>query len=405
MLEKLKTKCNSQLSKINPLHRNALRYALIAYLFLRITTSVFIILGILLFPAEPLPENDPAKYQVTLNDQSPFEYYLLEPWYRWDTAFYLGIAEDGYEANLTSTVWPPLYPWLIALFSLVFKPPMLAALIVSNLAAIFAFYGFYLYVAEIWSEDTARKALFFLVLFPTSFYFVAGYTESIFLLFSISSMLFARKKNWILAGLTAALAVLTRNQGLLLAAPIAIEWWLSEKDRLHWRSFMQLALGVVPLILAFCGYATYVHWGLGADWPWRTLETAWKLHWGLPWEGLIGNIEIILGLRSDRLFLIPIHCADVLAFVITVFALINLRKKMPLPLQIYSWLMVILIFSKIDNINVLVSSSRYILAIFPIFVALAENIKQKYAKLSWFALSLVAQLFFVIVFYWRGWVA
>lgn len=82
MLEKLKTKCNSQLSKINPLHRNALRYALIAYLFLRITTSVFIILGILLFPAEPLPENDPAKYQVTLNDQSPFEYYLLEPWYR-----------------------------------------------------------------------------------------------------------------------------------------------------------------------------------------------------------------------------------------------------------------------------------------------------------------------------------
>src|SRR5215216_42523 len=44
---------------------------------------------------------------------------LLGSWLRWDTNCYLLIAETGYTVHAGLTVWPPLYPLLIRLFSFV----------------------------------------------------------------------------------------------------------------------------------------------------------------------------------------------------------------------------------------------------------------------------------------------
>ena len=68
----------------------------------------------------------------------------------------------------------------------------------------------------------ARRALWCLVLFPTSFFLHAIYPEAVFLLFAALCLLASRRHHWIIAGILGLLASLTRSQGFLLIVPMAI---------------------------------------------------------------------------------------------------------------------------------------------------------------------------------------
>ena len=50
---------------------------------------------------------------ITLPDWGRVSQLLINPWFRWDTGWYLKIAAVGYDLKDGSTVFPPLYPLLI----------------------------------------------------------------------------------------------------------------------------------------------------------------------------------------------------------------------------------------------------------------------------------------------------
>jgi hypothetical protein len=112
---------------------------------------------------------DPPPSQFVLGIP-PLSRLFLLPWYRWDTLRYLQIARYGYIADLSNTVWPPLYPLLIRAAVYIFPDLILAALVVSSPAALVAFYLLYLLVAENWDEALASKVLLFTASFPTAFF-------------------------------------------------------------------------------------------------------------------------------------------------------------------------------------------------------------------------------------------
>ena len=76
---------------------------------------------------------------------------------------------------------------------------------------------------EGWSAHTARTTILLIAIFPTAFFFLAPYSESPFLLLSVSAFWFARRDRWALAGLMGALAALTRSIGVLLVLGLAVE--------------------------------------------------------------------------------------------------------------------------------------------------------------------------------------
>ena len=142
---------------------------------------------------------------------------------RWDTGFYLSIAEEGYKVEgvqFPSVPFFPLLPLLIRLVNLLTGDTLVAGLIVSNLALCAASILFYRLVLEEFGEETAGRAVWYLLIFPTSFFGSAIYSESLFLLLAVGALYLFRKGFWGGAAMLGVLSALTRFMGLLVAVPM-----------------------------------------------------------------------------------------------------------------------------------------------------------------------------------------
>ena len=270
------------------MQKRAFTTALVIFMSIRVlTVLVMFITGLFIPPNSPPAPFEPSVVQ-DLQSRGKLSQIFLAPWYRWDTVHYLQIADQGYSYNLQNTVWPPLYPALIRVFGVIFKPSLLAALVVANLAAILALFLLYWIVADSWGETRARHVMVWTAIFPSGFFLLAGYTKSLFLALALGTLLAARKQRWWLAGLMGALATMTRLQAVALALPVLWEGWKFVRPcrgrQLMFRSANILAAtSLMPISLA--AFSAIVHFNLHADWPWNTLSSNWHLRWAAPGKG------------------------------------------------------------------------------------------------------------------------
>lgn len=384
----------------------ALLYAFLAFLFLRIFSSIVLLIGII--QPNPVAPYSEISQEILFNLESKnfFTRYFLAPWYRWDTTHYLEIVDFGYEFDIVNTVWPPMYPFLVKLVNILIKPSFLAAIVISNLFSILAFVLLFLYTKEILDEKTAYRTLGYLIIFPTAFYFIAGYSESLFLAFSVLVFLFLRRKKWLYAGLVSTLATLTRVQGLLLIIPIGIELIIELIETRNLNNFFLHSLSCLFAPFAYGIYSLYVYFCFNAPWPWETLSIYWEQHFGFPWEGIIAGVSIILG-KEIYIDVTPtlVKVLNIVLPLFSVYLLIRIRKKISISLLIYSLTMLLVIMGKIDDNNALVSTIRYIITIFPIFIAQALIINKKILTFSIFVISIGLQIILLVYFYWWVWVA
>jgi Gpi18-like mannosyltransferase len=390
----------------NNLYFRALFVSLLVVLFLRIFSSLILLIGIIQpqpdFPYAEITQNN-IQY---LEQRSEFSKLFLAPWYRWDTGHYIEIAEFGYDFDPVNSVWPPLYPFLIKLLGFIVKPTILSAILVSNIFFVFGLFLLYLLIHDIFNEEIAKRTLFFAVIFPTSFYFVAGYTESIYLFLSLSVFLFIKKKKWAWAGIISALAALTRVQGLLLIVPIIIELWFEFIKNRDYKTFFTHIFTCLYAPFSYGLYSLYVYFGLKTDWPWITLSKQWDQNFGWPWEGVISMIRILFGYQIDN-DITPtiVKILNIILPALAIYFLYKIQKKIPLSISIYSWAMFLLILVKIDENNAINSTIRYLLAIFPIFTGMAIQFRNKFLNLAYFSMSIVLQAILIFLFYMWMWIA
>ena len=151
------------------------------------------------------------------------ERVLIAPWARWDAHWYARIATAGYRAGDGTTQFYPLYPLLAIPLIRLGLPPMAALTLISLAAGLGAVILLERLARREMDPVRARQTTLAFVLFPTGFLLFAPYTEALFLLLAIGSLGAARGRRWGLAGLLAALAALTRPQGIFLLLPLA---WL-----------------------------------------------------------------------------------------------------------------------------------------------------------------------------------
>lgn len=320
---------------------------------------------------------------------------LLYPFANFDGVHYLTIANVGYT---TEAGFFPLYPLVIKLFGFdgSIENYFFSGLVFSNIAFIIGLIFLYKLIKLDFSDNVAKQSIIYLLIFPTSFYFACIYSESLFFLLSILTFYFARKRKWLYVGIFGMLLSATRIVGILILPVLFWEFYILEKNTRQVNIKRILPLILLPVGLLSYMLFNFLHWG--------------NLLYFVKAQGLFGNSRSV-----DQIILFPqtifryFKIITTVSFQqyelwvaslelgITVFALfmlfVSLRKKIRMSYIIFSILALLLPISS----GTLSGMPRYILVIFPIYIALAsiENkfLKTIYSIVSVFLLIILWTLF------------
>ena len=115
---------------------------------------------------------------------------------RWDTGFYVSIAEEGYRYQgvpLPSVAFFPLYPLLMRAIGSLVGDVVAAGIIISNVALLLATMLLYRLADRSWGQAVAERTIWYFLIFPAAFFGTAVYSESLFLLVAIGALYFARR--------------------------------------------------------------------------------------------------------------------------------------------------------------------------------------------------------------------
>lgn len=314
----------------------------------------------------------------------------LEPWQRWDTLHYQAIAERGYQAFEGSLFTPPLFPLLIRLLDdLTGWGTLLCGIIISNLAFLVALKVlFELVEMETGSRKLAGRTLICLASFPTAFFFLAGYTESLFLLAAVLCIYYARRGYWLFAGGWAAVAALTRLTGVLLIIPLAYAAWQETRTNLHWRPWV----GTVVAALGALLFPLYIWLALDLL-PWEPwLAQTSRFQGGLAFPGyslLVASRSILSG--QARLA----DWFDIGFLLLFLATLPAMYRQLPRIHAVYQGSFLLLYLARVSHIQPLLANSRYVLALYPAFIIFAiwgSNpwVQRLYLYTSWLGLLLLS---------------
>jgi Mannosyltransferase (PIG-V) len=197
--------------------------------------------------------------------------YGTDVWARWDSVFFLRIAEHGYDN--ASAAFGPLYPALVWLVGHVFFGQyVLAGIVVSLAAALGSFLLLHRLAEERLGADGARRAVLYLAVFPMALFLQAVYSESLFLFLTLAAFALAERRRFATAGVVAGLAILTRSIGIALLPSLALLAW-RHRDRMRALAGIALALPVAAI------YPLVLWQQTGHPWAFRHAEeTQWHRH-------------------------------------------------------------------------------------------------------------------------------
>lgn len=305
-------------------------------------------------------------------------------WYHWDAMAYVSVSHKGY-AFTPEVAFFPLWPLLIHFGGLLLGGyfPLsfyLAGLLLANIFFYFALVLLYCLLCEDFEASLAKKALFYLAFYPYALFFFLGYTESLFLLFSLAIFLLLRRGktlDWWFAGGIGFLAALTRSTGIILSIPFLImyvrQFWLPVKrDQYSW---LEKVNALAPILLFPAGiiaYMIYIGYTKGNPFLIQYEEAAhWHRHFDWIW---ITFAYIVKFLFTNPLFSGNVihNLVDVVFTTFPIVAIVWGWKRLPLHYSLYA--LAIIIFSlsvPLKTVNPLTSQPRYMLLAFPFIVILA----------------------------------
>jgi len=321
-------------------------------------------------------------------------------WNHWDGPHYLDIARDGYVTQGDQQNWIvfyPLYPWAVRLFALVLRDHLLSAFTVSGLASVVAGVLLRKLTDLDFGATISRTAVWFMFIFPTSYFLHIGYTESLFLAFALGSFLAARRRQWWLAGVTGALACLTRVNGLLLIPALGCEALVQYRTeaprvlRAQWLWIAFIGVGfALYLVLNYyvfgdpLAFVQILHdrFFKTPKWPWVGIVKVWN------WKWEDARKLHVNGTQEFFFILLSLAC--------TVWCWRALRASYAVWMAL-NWLL-------FTSTSFVISVPRYTLAMFPIFILFARFTA---ARLVWSGIitfwSITFMAFFITLFVQGEW--
>jgi hypothetical protein len=193
------------------LGNRSMRAALFAFALSRtIVLVIFVLVGLMKTAPDVFPGHLDAYISL---DKAPVARVLRREVLTADVNWYIGIAEHGYHQGPFNAEVPhnwaffPLFPLSLRLASYVTGEFVLTGMFISHLfflLALFLLHRVCLLFGL--NGDDADRCLFYLAVFPTSYFFSLPLPESLFLMLTVGSFYFAKRERWWLAGFCGALA-------------------------------------------------------------------------------------------------------------------------------------------------------------------------------------------------------
>lgn len=303
---------------------------------------------------------------------------------RWDSDWYLRIAESGYDWPSSTPAFFPLYPLLVAVVGAVLLGhPLLAGVLISLAAGAAAFVLLERLARAHLGPASARRSIVYVALFPASVFLGAVYSESLFLLLAVGVFVLAERGRLPEAGVVTGLALLTRPAGVAVLLALVVFAWRGDRVRGAWSVAIAAVIGLLyPLVL----------------WVWigeplalfEAQETVWRRE--LSPLGPLGDLWSAVDAR------------EILELAVVVGALalcVAAWRRFGAPYGLYGLAVIVIPLSFPADGRPLLSAARFVLVAFPVFLALAPIAERR--VVHWAICGVFAAGLAVVVVKWALW--
>lgn len=350
----------------------------------------------------------------------PVSEVVAQLMHRWDAAWYVGIATEGYRfvpgGGQQNYAFFPLYPMLLRAGALVTGGHFLLSGFAISMAA---FLGALLYVyalARVYcrNREAARMAVALLAMYPFALFFGAVYTESLFLLCAAGALYHLLRGEDGRSAAFAFLVGLTRPNGFLLALPLAVLlaarlWRGHARLRLHLSSAAPTSrvvpapwhMGVVAVVAPVAGmlsYSAYVYTLTGDPFAWVSVQEAWGRHPASPLSIVTGPLSRLsaAGLLGT-IAAWPFDTLNALGAGLALALLWPVTRRYGLALGLF---VALNLLAPLLNGGVM-AAGRYTAVLFPLFFWIADRVPARQLPYWSMAFGMGQALAAALFFTWR----
>ena len=330
---------------------------------------------------------------------------------RWDTGWYVGIADGGYRATGPDSRYPnivffPAYPLALrAVTTLIHarhRPFVFEWAGVCLSIGFFVCASIYLFRLALehhhLSPTQGMMAVALLAAYPFAVFYGAVYTESLFLLTVLATFYHAHRNQPLRGSLWGLLAGLTRPTGMLVSVPLAVMLWQRESSKGTRPSITAFAPALAPLIGAAL-YSAFLYSLVGNPLAWMQAQHQWGRTGYAVWMD-IAQLHAITTIPAAELYLRDhlnvVLNGSAIVFVVLLLPLVTVRLGWPATLFVLISILPGLSFGG------LMSMGRFTAVIFPVFLALASIRSQTICWICLITFSLGQAFVSSMFFTWRS---
>jgi hypothetical protein len=310
----------------------------------------------------------------------PASDFLFRTFAQWDARWFLQIAEHGYEEVPQAAAFLPVYPAAVHALAWVTGSTLVAGVIISLAAGAAAAWALAEIARPLLGERGANDAVLYLALYPVGFVLTALYSDGLFLALAAGAFLAAMRGKSVAAGILGALATGTRLLGIALLPALVLLLWRGR----GLRSLARLApLALLPAAVGL--YALYLNSTLGDPWAFTRAQADWD-RGASPLGPLAGLRDSVLAAGRGARDLLelpatgPGHDEQVALWNLSHLGLLVAAlwltwvawQRLGPAFGVYSVATLGIVLSVPAEGFPLVSLPRFLLADFPLFLALAS---------------------------------
>jgi hypothetical protein len=331
---------------------------------------------------------------------------------RFDARWYLQIAQHGYAYDpqapagvQQNIVFFPAFPMAVRAAATIGGGSALAFTIAGTVLSLVAFGAALVYVQafarQVGAGVAADAAVWLLAFYPFAIFYGAIYTESFFLLAAAGALVHFMREDDGRAAAWGAIAGLTRPNGFLLAAPLAIlalrRLWPHRGDQRMPLAFRTVMAALSP-VMGVAAYSAYFWLSMGDPLIWARGQMAW----GRSYQGLIALVAdryhmVANGGVAAYLFALPHDALNALG------AIFALATAWPVARAIgpeYALWILVNILPPLAA-GGLISVGRFSAVLFPSFIWLATAVPSRH-RAAWIGAFAALQALAAAMFYtWR----
>ncbi|MFF9863903.1 glycosyltransferase family 39 protein [Streptomyces sp. NPDC013953] len=299
---------------------------------------------------------------------------------RFDTTWYMLIAEEGYPATcpvqgeLCRYAFFPLYPGMIrTLTALTPLSAQWAAWLIAVAASLAAAWGVYAVVERVAGRRAGLVTVVLWGLVPHAVVESMAYTEALFTAIAAWALYAVLTRRWITAGVLAVLAGLTRPPGAAVAATVVLcaLWALWSERRPAGpggQGPRQVARPVAAVVLAPLGWLFWFGWVGYRAGRWDGYLRVQE-RWGTSFDGGRFTLHRMTQVFTQQtVFLDSVVIAATITMAVVLLVVCHLQR-LPAPLLIHATLIVLITVGCAGYFH---SKARFLIPAFVLLIPLAK---------------------------------